>query len=168
MCRFLALAVKNGDSARSALAEFYVYPNSNKSLLKTVPGNYTWLWVTDGHCSCGLFDYPFDLEAEIEKIRTKYTKPKYKKQGWTERRIEEKIKSLRKKEKSRPGGLDGKLYAVLKEYVGSAGECFLYLGWASGAPDDEAFSVSGCENFEIRSELNTPWGIGEGRLYKLE
>ncbi len=165
MCRFIALAVKEKQFVYESFAGYCVSKNTNATLVNAVPEGYTWLWITDGHCSCGLYTPIPDIDKEITKIRKKYSKPKYKKKGWNDKRINEKIEGI--KMKCRSGGLSEPLYKDLRNYVITHRKCFFFIGWISGNPNEEPFSIAGVESFEISGESVSQSEFKENLLYKM-
>jgi hypothetical protein len=165
MCRFIALAVKEKQPVYEALSGYFLSDNTNTTLVNAVPGGYTWLWITDGHCSCGFYTPILDIDKEITKIRKKYSKPKYRKKGWNEKRINEKIEGIKKK--CRSSGLSEPLYKALRNYLITHRKCFFFIGWISGDPNEEPFSITGVENFEISGESFNQSDIKENLLYRM-
>lgn len=164
MCRYITLAVDNTEALRSIFSGFSLSICNNQSILGQLPDGYIAFWLTDGHCSCDLYTIDFDPEEEIEKIYRKYSKPKYRKLGWTARRIQDKIDGLKKKQKTQQG-LNVDLQNKLYEYVKQHGQCFLLVSWYSGDIDSETVNIG--ENIACDLSTPSPTAFNENVLYKL-
>ena len=141
MCTFIAIASRDLDSVKSMLTGYTIYPAENASLRRLLPENYAWSWLTDGHCACSLHIEPYDVDAEIAKIRSKYSKPKFRKRGWNERRIEDKIAGLKKTRVTDTGGLASGLLDSFFEVVRAKADLHFVINFFSGDQNKETVSV---------------------------
>ena len=165
MCYFVALAVTEKKLAQELLSGYVVSDNNNQTLAKAVPKGYTWLWITNGGCSCSLVKSISQLEKEIAKVQKKL-KIKHQKRGWEKSKVEAKVENIKKKISTYPCGLSAPLYEGLKNLVKEQGQCYFYIMFSED-PDNKSFSILGVDDFEIMSETSKQSGINDNILYRL-
>jgi hypothetical protein len=107
MCYFITVSIHPDYDAilqERLKAEYSIVKTANPSLLKMLPENFKAYVVITGMCSCNLYSKPQDPEIEAEKIRKKYRKPKFRKEGWSEAKIERAISDSIASLEPRPNG----------------------------------------------------------------
>jgi hypothetical protein len=165
MCRFISMAVENVAEARRIFAGYALWDNENKSFKSEVPAKFEMLWVTDGHCSCGFYSKPYDPIVEKEKLIKRFSKPKYRKKGWSPERIEREVEAILNKPKVE-GGLSRPLFSCLQSYTSEAGCCYFHMGWYSGDPDRQGLRIDKRLNVTISSGAIGAVEIYENVLYE--
>ncbi len=120
---------------------FGIAPQVNLSLLSHFPEGWSAYTVTSGLCSCGFFEKPGALERQIEKFREKHQKPKYRKQGWTEGKINRAIEDLRNKPRLSPSGLRRDVREFLAHFGATIPGFSFYLHWYRGDTATESLPV---------------------------
>ena len=141
MCRFISIAVEDPEEAKRIFPGYTVWDNENKSFKSKVPQKYKALWVTDGHCSCDYYSDPYDPENEAQKLKKRFSKPKYKKKGWSEERIEREIKHILSKPKEE-GGLSSLLFLCIQNYTKTVGSCYFHVGWYNGDQTKQGLDIN--------------------------
>ncbi|MFQ5928359.1 MAG: hypothetical protein ACE5MK_01575, partial [Acidobacteriota bacterium] len=84
MCYFITVGIAEKFESvfkQRMRPEFGIDRSSNTSILHNLDPADVAFEVITGMCSCDLFTQPRDLEKEAERLRHKYSKPKYKKRG---------------------------------------------------------------------------------------
>jgi hypothetical protein len=165
MCRFISIAVEDTEVAKSIFAGYNVWDNENKSFKSEIPPQYHPLWVTDGHCSCGFYSEPYDPEYESQKLRKKFSKPKYKKKGWSQERIEREIEHIMRKQKEK-GGLSSLLFSCIEAYTKNAGSCYFHIGWYSGDQTKQGLNIADRKKVTLSSGSITESEVNENTLYE--
>ncbi len=165
MCRFISIAVENSKEAISIFAGYEVWENENKSFKFEVPINCHALWVTDGHCSCDLYSEAYDPEVEAQKLRKRFSKPKYKKKGWSQERIEREIKHILNRP-IKKGGLSMPLFSCIQRYTKNTGNCYFHVGWYSGDQTKQGLSIFERKNISLSGGAFTESEVKENTLYK--
>jgi len=165
MCRFISIAIEDVDEAKRFFAGYTVWENENKSFKSEVPPQYGTLWVTDGHCSCDFYSDPYNPESEAQKLRKRFSKPKYKKKGWSEERIESEVKKILSKPKQE-GGLSSLLYSCIQNYTKAIGCCYFHVGWYDGDQTKQGLNIVERSNVPINSSSVNASNISENVLYK--
>lgn len=164
MCRFISMAVEDVAEAKRTFAGYVLWGNENKSFKSEVPAKFETLWVTDGHCSCGFYSKPYDPEVEKEKLSKRFSKPKYRKKGWSPERIEREVEYILKKPKAE-GGLSGPLFSCLQSYTSEVGCCYFHMCWYSGDQDKQGLRIDGRLKVSINSGAVGATEIHENVLY---
>lgn len=161
MCYFITVAVdKNHEALLKATlgSSFRLSRSKNASIISNLQPNDAAFELTDGMCSCGLYASTDGGEDSAEKIRRKYSKPKYKKRGWTEVKIERAIADSLLKPKKEFSGLRPDLRSQLAGLASQTGRLALVVHYYSGAIDTEEVPTSqknvvSCE--ELQTEDDT-------------
>ena len=159
------MAVEDVAEARRIFAGYVLSGNENKLFKSEVPAKFETLWVTDGHCSCGFYSKPYDPEVEKEKLIKRFSKPKYRKKGWSPERIEREAETILKKPKME-GGLSQPLFSWLQSYTSEVGCCYFHMGWYSGDPDKQGLRIDERLRVSIGSGADGAAEIYENVLYE--
>ncbi len=165
MCRFISIAVEDTKHAKRIFAGYTVWENENKSFKTEIPLKFSAPWLTDGHCSCDLFSNPYDPENEAQKLRKRFSKPKYKKKGWSQERIEREIENILKKPKEK-GGLSTILFSCIQSYTKEVGSCYFHIGWYSGDQTKQGLNIIERSKVSVESGLFNANNIEENVLYQ--
>jgi hypothetical protein len=171
MCYFLTIGVPEqySEQASDKLKRGYVVSKSrNSSLNEYVPDDHSLFYVTTGMCSCDLFQVPKDGVKEIEKIRKKYQKPKYKKRGWSKVKIERAVKDQIKAMKHGSNGLSPALRHELVDIVGLTKSLSIIVHWYSGSVDDESISLKSESEISTYDLINDDLAVAEDTLITLK
>jgi len=140
MCRFISMAFEYKEEAKRIFGGYKVWDNENQAFNLEVPTDYASLWITDGHCSCCYYTYPYDPEKDADKLRKRYRK---KKKGWSAERIEQEVAKTISSRNKENGGLSDPLFACIKDYVREAGPCYFHIGWFSGDQTKQGIKFRG-------------------------
>ena len=140
MCRFISTAVEDEGAAKRIFAGYSLWKNENESFKTEVGSAFKTMWLTDAHCSCAFYTSPYDPEAEAVKFRKKFTKPKYRKRGWTQERIEREEEHILKRSMEK-GGLSESLFHCLQRYATEVGRCYFHIGWYSGDQNRQGLKI---------------------------
>jgi len=165
MCRFISIAVEDTVEAKRYFAGYSVWDNDNKSFKSEVPSHYNALWVTNGHCSCDLYSNPSDPDKEAEKLRKRFSKPKYKKKGWSQERIDREINHILKKPKNE-GGLSAMLFSCIHNYTNEIGSCFFHVGWYNGDQTKQGLNIVKRAKLSIERDSFNANNVNENVLYE--
>lgn len=95
------------------------------------PGVKTWVVVTDGHCSCGLSPLAVEESSEEREIRTRTAK--YRKQGFSDAKIERSLAAWKKQSagSGKPG--KGEASRLLVALLSTTHRVFAYSHHFRGA-----------------------------------
>lgn len=165
MCRFISIAVEDVEEAKRIFAGYQVWENENKSFSLEIPLEYHALWVTDGHCSCGFYSEPYNPEQEAQKLRKRFSKPKYKKKGWSQERIEKEIENILRKPNAK-GGLSAPLFASIENYTKHSGSCYFHVGWFSGDQIKQGLNIVERIKVTVGGGLFNENDVKEDTLYE--
>ncbi len=165
MCRFISIAVEDSREAKTIFTGYKVWENVNKSFGSEVPSHYHSLWVTDGHCSCDFYSDPFDPENEAKKYRKRFSKPKYRKKGWSQERIEREIEHILNKPVKK-GGLSTPLFSCIESYTINIGSCYFHVGWYSGDQTRQGISIIERKKVSASGGVFTENEVNENTLYE--
>lgn len=138
MCYFITIAVdeKHESTLKQKLrSSFRLSRSENPSIKARLKPQDVSFAMTDGMCACDLFRKPQQLESENreEKLRRKYSKPKYKKLGWTEAKIERAIANILSKPTNEvSSGLRADLRWQLCDLVADVGRVSILVHFYSG------------------------------------
>ena len=164
MCFFITIAVPDQftDQVRDHLRSGYgVSKADNRSLSGYLPDDHSMFYVTSGMCSCDLFQEPVDIRKSIDKIRSQYAKPKYRKRGWTKAKIERAVQDKIKTMKHGPGGLSLALRHKLSDIVRLTNSLFIVVHWYSGAIDEESISIKSESEIHAHDLINDDGAVTE-------
>ena len=164
MCRFISIAVEDVEEAKKIFAGYTVWGNENKSFKSEIPQQYNTLWITDGHCSCDFYSDPYDPENEAQKLRKRFSKPKYKKKGWSQERIEREIEHILNKPKEECG-LSTSLFLCIQSYTKSIGSCYFHVGWYSGDQTKQGLNIVERSKVSVRTGSFNANDVNENVLY---
>jgi len=166
MCRFISIAVEDEPEAKRLFGGYSLWKNENKSFISAVDIKFKTLWVTDGHCSCDLYSYPYDPIAEAEKYRKKFSKSKYRKKGWTSDKVEREVEFILSRKSREKGGLSDSLFFSLQNYVKVIGRCYFHLGWYTGDQNKQGINILESSEKCLSSGSVESSEIKEDVLYK--
>lgn len=161
------MAIKDNAEAKKIFSGYVIYACENKSFRSVMLPEFNSVWVTDGHCSCNFYSEPYDPILAIEKLRKIFSKPKYRKKGWTNDRIEKEIKKILKTTHKNDGGLSEPLFNCLQTYTREVGLCQIHIGWYSGDQNNEGLRIEEILELLISNNFNKAIEIKENVLYKL-
>ena len=167
MCRFISIAVEDANEAKKIFAGYTVWDNENKSFKSEVPQQYNTLWVTDGHCSCDFYSDPYDPEKEANKLRRRFSKPKYKKKGWSKERVEREVEQILNKPK-KEGGLSALLFSCIQTYTNNIGSCYFHVGWYNGDQTKQGLNITEHSKVSISNDSFNSNSVNENVLYKFK
>ena len=159
------MAFKNREEAKKIFAGYSLWESENKSFRSEVYSEFETVWVTDAHCSCHFYSEPYDSIMEAEKLRKKFSKPKYRKKGWSQERIEREIEHILKKPSKENGGLSEPLFYCIKTYTKEIGHCYFHIGWYSGNQNMQALKIEARSERSISSDTFKASEIDEDVLY---
>lgn len=164
MCRFITIGVENVAEAKKIFADYTVWGNTNKSFISEIPTKHKMLWVTDEQCSCAFYSIPYDPEKDAEKLKKKFSKPKYRKK-WTAERIDREVKEILSRTKQN-GGLNFHLFSCVQNYSINFGNCYLHVGWYDGDQTKDDIKIEDRVSVAINLSELTANDICENILYK--
>lgn len=168
MCTFIAIATRDPHRAMPHFCSYTIFAASSDSLRRALTDDYSWFWLTDGHCACSLHIEPFDVDVEIAKIKSKYSKPKFRKRGWNDRRIADKIAGLRKTRATNRGGMASGLFdSLLQASIADPSMRFV-INFYSGNQDTEVVEIFTEEKIGSTSDLEGAAQIRRNVLYSFE
>jgi hypothetical protein len=101
MCLFIAFAIENTKKAALFFSKFECSKNLNTSFNERLPPKYSSFWLTLGECSCHFYSNVYNKEEEYQQLKKKFSASKYKKKGWSEKRIEKEIILIQNKSKKK-------------------------------------------------------------------
>lgn len=165
MCRFISIAVKDAGEAKNIFAGYQVWENQNSSFSSEIPPEYYPLWVTDGLCSCDFYSDPYNPEYEAQKLKKKFSKPKYKKKGWSHERIEREIENILSKPFAK-GGLSLPLFICIKKYTKSSGNCYFHVGWFNGDQTKQGLNIVERKKVSVSAGEFEENEVNENTLYE--
>lgn len=166
MCYFVTVACEadHVPEVRALLrSAFGLLPTGNRSIMHWLPADWTAFHVVSGMCSCDLYSDPVhaeeqgvDVESEIARFRSRHQKPRFRKRGWTDAKIERAIEDIRAAGKpvrrARFTGLRTDLAFSLAELTRRARTIALAIHFYSGDLDTEPAAITkstlGLERFE--------------------
>lgn len=166
MCYFFLAATQDLSKCKKHFSGYYILPAKNNSLNSFLPAGFQSFWITSGMCACDLYSQPYDPDTEIEKIRKKYSKPKYKKRGWTTEEINQKIEAIIKKKAKINGGLSEALFQDISSFAQKNGVFFLYIKWFQGDIETENISIKQIKKINFQSGDCTNEDIRENTLFE--
>jgi len=139
MCHFLTISVPSPsvpEVPEHLRREIHFSEQLNRSVTKHTPPNWTSFVATSGGCSCDFYRAGDDSSAgESKRIS------KYRKQGWSEAKIQRVIES-RATATIRSAGLRDDVVGMVAEFTHAFGQIRLSLHWYSGDTETESFSLN--------------------------
>ena len=146
MCYFITIAVdeKHESTLKQKLrSSFRLSPSENPYIKARLKPQDVSFVMADGMCACGLFRQPQLVENEDreEKLRLKYSKPKYKKLGWTEAKIERAIADILSKPANEFSGLRADLRWQLCDLVADVGRVLILVHFYSGDTETDEVQI---------------------------
>ena len=165
MCRFISMAFEDKIEAKKIFAGYSLWDSENNSFRLEVPSVFNAVWVTDAHCSCDFYSEPYDPIMAAEKIKKRFSKPKYRKKGWSQERIEREVEHILKKPSREVGGLSEPLYHCIKTYIQEIGSCYFHIGWYSGDQNKQGLKINERSEHSISSGSFKASEINEDVLY---
>lgn len=146
MCYFITVAV---DEKYVALmkaklrSSFNLSSTGNHAIVGSLRTGDAAFVLTDGACACGLYGPPRVPEDKEEKLRRKYARPKYKKRGWSEDKINRAIADGLRKPPGELSGLRADLRWQLCDLAAEAGRVSLVVHFYSGGTETEEIPLKG-------------------------
>lgn len=146
MCYFITIAVdeKHESTLQQKLRSSFRLSRSENPYIKAhlKPQDVSFV-MADGMCACDLFRKPQLAESENreEKLRRKYSKPKYKKLGWTEAKIERAIADILSKPTNEFSGLRADLRWQLCDLVADVGRVSILVHFYSGDTETDEVQI---------------------------
>ena len=140
MCYFITIAVdeKHESLLKQKLrSSFRLAPSNNPSIVSYLEPTDRAFTLTKGMCSCDLYRRPNLAEDQEGKLRRKYSKPKYRKRGWTESRIDRVIADRLTKPVKDFSGLRSDVWLQLCELAKETGRVSLIIHFYSGRTETE-------------------------------
>ena len=159
------MAVEDKGKAKRIFVGYNLWDNENKSFKTEVAAEFDKLWVTDAHCSCAFYSEPYDPEVEVEKLKKRFSKPKYRKKGWTQERIDREVERILRIKSKDEGGLSKPLFHCLQNYVKEIGSCYFHIGWYSGDQTKQGLKIDEYSKVSISSGSINASEIYENVLY---
>lgn len=146
MCYFITIAVdeKHESTLKQKLrSSFTISPSENPSIKTNLEPQDVSFVLTNGMCACDLFSPPQERKSEDrdEKLRRKYSKPKYKKLGWTAAKIERAIADSLRKPTNEFSGLRADLRWQLCDLVAAVGQLSIVVHFYSGDPETDEVPI---------------------------
>jgi hypothetical protein len=145
MCYFISVAVdkKYESTLKQKLrSSFTLLPSENSSIANHLKPQDTVFLITNGMCACELFAKPDFIEKSEETLRQKYSKPKYKKLGWTEAKIERAIANRLSKPAKDFSGLREDLRWSLYDLVSETKRATVIVHFYSDDIETEEVSIT--------------------------
>jgi hypothetical protein len=165
MCRFLTIAVP-GKSTPPVPTEFHRTINfaaqSNRSLTKYTPLDWTSFTATSGGCSCNLYNPPVSEPGDRSILETKY-----RKKGWSNAKIQRALKSS-KPAPTRSHGLRDDVVDLVAVLARAFGEIRLSLHWYSGHVETEEFALKDAGCISLRRFLKDTTALGDETTIKIK
>lgn len=165
MCYFISIAVRENHQTtlKSRLrSSFKLSESDNQSIKNSLNEGETLFVLSDGHCACDLYSAPTKdpRENTEEKLRAKYSKPKYKKLGWTKEKIGRAIADSLAKPVSTFSELREDLRWQLSDLVRDVGPVQLLVHFYAGDVEQESVEIRSkstitCKQLMERDELIT-------------
>ena len=162
MCYFITIAVdeKHESTLKHKLrSSFRLSRSENLSIKARLQPQDVSFVITDGMCACDLFSQPqvSGGENKEEKLRRKYAKPKYKKLGWTEAKIERAIADSLSKPAGKFSGLRADLRWQLCDLVAEVGRVSIVVHFYSGDTETDDVPIGlkktiSCEDLRDNDE----------------
>jgi hypothetical protein len=159
------MAVENQKEAKRIFGGCSLWKNENKSFKSEVGTKFNSFWVTGGQCSCALYSYPYDPEAESEKFRKKFSRLKYRKKGWSQDRVEREVEQILNRKSKEKGGLSEFLFHCLQNYTKEVGRNYFHFGWYSGDQNKQGLKIVERTEVILSSGLVNASEIYEDVLY---
>ena len=146
MCYFISIAVdEKHESAvkRNLRSSFTLSRSENPSIRDHLKPQDISFIIAEGMCACDLFSRPQvgQSESREEKLRRKYSKPKYKKLGWTAAKIERAIADSLATPTNDFTGLRADLRLQLCDLVSEVGRLSLVVHFYSGNPETDEVPI---------------------------
>jgi hypothetical protein len=139
MCHFLTISVpaqKVPEVPKTLRREVHFAKQLNRSVTVHAPPDWISFVVTSGGCSCDFYrsgdDSPDDESKRISK---------YRKQGWSEAKIQRVIESMTTAT-MRSVGLRDDIVEMVADFTHAFGQIRLSLHWYSGDIETESFSLN--------------------------
>lgn len=145
MCYFITVAVdrKHESTLKQKLrSSFILLPNENPSIAGYLHPRDIPFLITNGMCACDLFAKPHLSEKSEEKLRRKYSKPKYRKSGWTEAKIQRAVADSLSKPAKDFSGLRSDLRWSLGDLVSETRRAVIVIHFYSGNVETEEVSIT--------------------------
>jgi hypothetical protein len=160
MCYFITVAVdgKHESTLKQKLrSSFTLLPSENPSIASYLKPQDISFLITNGMCACDLFAKSHLIENSEEKLRQKYSKPKYKKLGWTEAKIERAITDSLSKPSKDFSGLREDLRWSLCDLVSETKRAVIMIHFYSGNVETEEVPITEkkivtCEDLQNNDE----------------
>ena len=146
MCYFISIAVdeKHESAVKRKLRSSFTLSRSENPYIRThlKPHDISFI-IAEGMCACDLFSRPQVTESESreEKLRQKYSKPKYKKLGWTAAKIERAIADNLSRPTDDFVGLRKDLRWQLGDLVSEVGRLSLVVHFYRGNPETDEVPI---------------------------
>ena len=145
MCYFITVAVDERNEStliQKLRSSFTLTRSENTSIARRLKPHDVSFFVTNGMCACDLFAKPHLIENNEEKLRRKYSKPKYKKSGWTEAKIERAVADSRSEPAKDFSGLRGDLRWSLCDLVSETKRATVIVHFYSGDAATEEVQIT--------------------------
>lgn len=160
MCYFITVAVdeKHESMLKQKLrSSFTLLPSQNPSIARHLKPQDKSFLITNGMCACDLFAKPHLIENNEEKLRQKFSKPKYKKLGWTKAKIERVIADSLSKPGKDFSGLREDLRWSLCDLVSETKQATVIVHFYSGDVEIEEVQITekkivACEDLQNNDE----------------
>ena len=145
MCYFITVAVEeeHQSTLRQKLrSSFTLFRSENPSIKDNLKPQEVSFVIASGMCACDLFrPRMIENENEEERLRRKYAKPKYKKLGWTEAKIERVIADSLSKPVNDFSGLRADLRWQLCDLVADVRRVSIVVHFYSGDTETEEVPI---------------------------
>ena len=147
MCYFISIAVDEKHEAtlkQKLRSSFSLSRSQNTSIRDHLNPHDASFVIAEGMCACDLFSQP-ELTASAdreEKLRRKYSKPKYKKLGWTKVKIEQAIADSLSKPNKKFIGLREDLRWHLCDLVSEVERLSIVVHFYSGDTETEEVPIT--------------------------
>jgi hypothetical protein len=161
MCYFITVAVdeKHESTLKQKLrSSFTLTRSENSSIASYLKSHDVPFLVTNGMCACDLFAKPHLIVNREEKLRQKYSKPKYKKLGWSEAKIERAIADSLSAPAKDFSGLREDLRWSLCDLVSETKRAIIVVHFYSGNVETEEVPITEkktvvCEDLQNNDEI---------------
>ena len=170
MCYFITVAV---DEKYVALmkaklrSSFHLSSTGNHTIVDSLRADEVAFVLTDGMCSCDLYCRPHAIEDNEEKLRRKYAKPKYKKLGWSEDKINRAIADSLRKPPGELTGLRADLRWQLCNLAAEAGRVSLVVHFYSGGTETEEVPLKGKKVVRCEELQDDNYSVEEDMLVEI-
>ncbi len=153
MCDFVLVAFPESavPAARGVLrSTFGMQPANNASFDAQIPDDWTAVVLMEGMCGCDMYCDPdrvervVPLEERARAFREKHAKPRYRKRGWTEERVEQAIAEMEERTARMPdfNGLRIDVRRTLVELARATGAARVLVHTFTGGIETERLTVA--------------------------